>query len=266
MSFEDRVFLTPSGRDAPGGAALAGFPGGLTSQSWTGSAWGAPRPAPGFLAPRGGMSLPRKAASEGYYARHVKRWLDVAVALVLIVVAAPVFLLLALALWLESGNPFYAQPRLGRNGRVFRMLKLRSMVKGADARLAACLAADPALRAEWDSSQKLKNDPRITPLGRLVRKTSMDELPQLFNVLRGDMSMIGPRPMLPDQLPLYRHPQAYLALRPGLSGLWQVTARNNKDFATRAELDRDYHLRLSPLLDLRILLATFRAVVRATGY
>ena len=252
--------------DLRSGIALAGFFDPLPAQPiQTGALRRAGTP-PAFLAPRHRRPERSCPAAEGVYARHVKRAVDIVLALVLIVAAAPVFVLLALALWIESGNPFYEQPRLGRDGRMFRMRKLRSMVRGADAKLAACLAADPELKAEWDRSQKLKNDPRITPLGRLVRKTSMDELPQLINVLRGDMSMIGPRPMLPEQLPLYRHPEAYLALRPGLSGLWQVTARNDQDFDTRAELDRRYYLQLSAGLDLRILLATFRAVLRATGY
>jgi len=222
--------------------------------------------APAFLAPDPAPRPPEHIAARGIYASHVKRGLDIVLSLILIAASAPVLVLLALGLWLESGIPFYAQARLGRGGRVFRMLKLRSMVPGAEAKLAEYLACDPALKEEWDRSQKLKNDPRITRLGRLARKTSMDELPQLFNVLRGDMSLIGPRPMLPAQLALYRHPEAYLALRPGLSGLWQVTARNSQDFGTRAELDRRYYRRISAWLDLRILLATFRAVFRATGY
>jgi len=266
MSYELRAIYPQIRVNIPRNAALSGFLGGLPLAPAGSGSLMAASAAPRFLAPRRAGPLVSRPAEPGLYASHFKRPLDVVLALVLIAVSAPVLALLALALWVESGNPFYSQPRLGRNGRVFRMLKLRSMVKGADKKLATFLDADPALKAEWDRTQKLKNDPRITPLGRLVRKTSMDELPQLFNVLRGDMSMVGPRPMLTDQLPLYRHPEAYLALRPGLSGLWQVSARNDEDFATRAELDQRYCERLSPLLDLRILLATFRAVFRATGY
>ena len=266
MSFERRVFASRSGRGLPRRATIAGFLTGFPLPPAHANSLLPAGAAPAFLAPRPPGPLAGCSARPGLYAGYLKRAVDVVLALVLIVATAPVFALLALALWVESGNPFYSQPRLGRNGRVFRMLKLRSMVRDADTKLAAFLEADPALKAEWDRTQKLKNDPRITPLGRLVRKTSLDELPQLVNVLRGDMSMVGPRPMLADQLPLYRHPEAYLTLRPGLSGLWQVTARNNQDFATRAELDRRDHPRLSPLLDLRILLATFRAVFRATGY
>lgn len=270
MSVALGAFASRTGGDISGGMAFAGLAGGFTEPparppALT-TALATADAAPAFLSPRPPEPLPQRTPASRFYATHAKRWIDLSLSLFLILAALPVLVLLALALWVESGNPFYSQPRLGRNGRMFRMLKLRSMVKGADAKLAACLAENPALKAEWDQNQKLKNDPRITPLGRLVRKTSMDELPQLFNVLRGDMSLVGPRPMLADQLPLYRHPEAYLSLRPGLSGLWQVSARNDEDFATRAELDRRYWQRISPGLDLRILLATFRAVIQATGY
>jgi lipopolysaccharide/colanic/teichoic acid biosynthesis glycosyltransferase len=202
----------------------------------------------------------------GPYARFGKRALDLALGTTALFLALPVLVLLALALWLESGNPFFFQRRLGKDGREFRMWKLRSMVLGADRKLAECLAADPALREEWNRTQKLKRDPRITPLGRFIRMTSLDELPQLFNVINGDMSLVGPRPMLPEQLPLYLYPEAYLALRPGITGLWQVTARNEEAFALRAVLDRDYLEGMSFRQDLRIMGATFGAVVQATGY
>lgn len=200
------------------------------------------------------------------YTRVGKRALDLVLGLIALILTFPVLVLLTLALWLESGNPFFFQTRLGKNGRVFRMWKLRTMVVGADHKLAECLAADPALRLEWDLTQKLKHDPRITRLGRFLRRTSLDELPQIINVLKGDMSLVGPRPMLPDQLPLYLHPEAYLALRPGITGLWQVTARNEEAFALRAMLDQTYFDTLSLRRDLTIIGATFGAVVQATGY
>lgn len=229
---------------------------------------------PGFPAaagvPAGSVAVSVPADSghlrQGIYTRRIKRLFDILVASLAIVLSAPVMALLVVALWLEGGRPFYTQLRLGRNGRQFRMLKLRSMVHDAEARLVECLATDPLLRQEWECSQKLKKDPRITPLGTFIRKTSLDELPQLFNVLRGDMSLVGPRPMLPDQLPLYLYPQSYLALRPGLTGLWQVTARNDQSFEVRAILDHHYGRRVTLWGDLRIMLATVRAVVCATGY
>ena len=228
---------------------------------------------PGSIMPRPRThagSLPSipcsRQALQGFYARRAKRAIDVTVALIAIILSLPVMVILLLALWIEGGKPIFSQDRLGKDGRRFRMLKLRSMVPGAEAKLAAYLAQNPAAAREWALKQKLRNDPRITRLGWLIRKTSLDELPQLFNVLKGDMSLIGPRPMLPDQLPLYLHPSAYLALRPGLSGLWQVTARNDESFEIRAELDRHYIERLSAGLDARILLGTARAVLRGTGH
>lgn len=211
---------------------------------------------------------PRRAAvpPPGPYARGGKRALDLVLGTLALVLALPVLVILSLLLWIESGNPIYFQRRLGRGGREFRMWKLRTMVVGADRKLAECLDRDPALRREWELTQKLKRDPRITPLGRFIRMTSLDELPQLINVLKGDMSLVGPRPMLPEQLPLYLHPEAYLALRPGITGLWQVSARNEAAFALRAVLDRAYLDRLSLREDLRIMAATFGAVVQATGY
>jgi len=208
----------------------------------------------------------RHQAGTGLYARFGKRAIDIVLALIALVLSAPVLALLVLALWIEGGQPIFLQRRLGKGGRVFRMWKLRTMVVGADRKLAECLAADPELKREWDLTQKLKCDPRITPLGRFLRKTSLDELPQIINVLKGDMSLVGPRPMLPEQLPLYLHPEAYLALRPGITGLWQVTARNEDAFALRAVLDRDYFDRLSLGGDLRLIGATFGAVVNGTGY
>ena len=202
----------------------------------------------------------------GNYARVTKRVLDVVLASIALVLVAPLLALMLLALWIESGNPFYSQNRLGMNGRRFRMYKLRTMVLGAEDQLEHHLDHDPAMRAEWNETQKLKLDPRITPLGRLLRKTSMDELPQIFNVLKGDMSLVGPRPMLPEQVTLYRYPQAYLGVRPGITGLWQVTARNEESFDVRAILDMRYAQRLSFKTDFKIITATFAVVLRATGY
>jgi len=140
------------------------------------------------------------------------------------------------------------------------------MVRNADAKLEACLQADPEMRAEWTATQKLKNDPRITPVGRFLRATSLDELPQIWNVLRGEMSLVGPRPMLPEQLPLYGDPRAYFALRPGIAGAWQVTARNEQAFETRRTFDADYHTYLCLKEDVLLLWSTIFVVVRRTGY
>jgi lipopolysaccharide/colanic/teichoic acid biosynthesis glycosyltransferase len=164
----------------------------------------------------------------------------------------------------DGHSPFYRQERLGMGGRIFSMWKLRSMVPDADARLAAYLAGDEAARREWDAYQKLTEDPRITPLGKLLRKTSLDELPQLWNVLKGDMSLVGPRPMMPQQRALYPG-YAYFTMRPGVTGLWQVSDRNASTFAQRAEFDADYERKLSLATDMSVLLATVAVVLRGTG-
>ncbi|MFC3614324.1 sugar transferase [Lutimaribacter marinistellae] len=205
-------------------------------------------------------------ASSGFYSGFVKRVLDILFVILSLPVALPIILLCALALYLEGGRPFYTQPRLGRGGRRFSIYKLRTMITNADETLERILREDPVLRAEWESTQKLKNDPRITPVGDFLRKTSLDELPQLWNVLTGEMSIVGPRPMLPQQLPLYRTPETYFSLRPGITGLWQVSARNEKGFGYRAEVDAEYLHKLNLGTDLSILVQTVGVVLRQTGY
>lgn len=194
-----------------------------------------------------------------------KRALDVTLILLSLPVVLPLIALLMLAVALSGGRPFYTQSRIGRDGRHFRLWKLRTMVHDADARLDACLAADPAARAEWDRNQKLKEDPRVTRIGAVLRRTSLDELPQLWNVLKGDMSLVGPRPMMPCQCRLYPG-EAYYRMRPGITGPWQVSARNESSFADRARFDTGYLRQVSFGCDLRLLAATFRVVMRRTGY
>jgi len=145
------------------------------------------------------------------------------------------------------------------------MLKLRSMVADADQVLASYLALNPLARAEWDRDQKLRNDPRVTWVGRLIRKTSLDELPQFLNVLKGDMSVVGPRPMMCNQKDMYPGAE-YFEMRPGITGAWQTSARNESSFRERAAYDSDYFYKLSLLTDVKIVLRTFGVVMRATGY
>ena len=212
---------------------------------------------------------PRNSSNGGQpsaYTGGGKRALD----LFLLTLAAPFWLSLigmaALAIWIaERKSPFYSQLRVGRHGKTFRLWKLRTMVVDADARLEAHLAADPRARAEWNATQKLKNDPRITTLGAFLRKTSLDELPQLINVAIGDMSLVGPRPIMVNQRTLYAG-HAYYELRPGLTGLWQVSSRNESEFAERVRFDNVY-LRLQSLkTDLAIIWKTVSVVLRGTGY
>ena len=193
-----------------------------------------------------------------------KRALDVTLILLTLPFVLPLMLILMALVMIDGGRPLYSQNRVGQHGRIYRIWKLRSMVMNADQKLEAHLAADPAVRAEWNEKQKLKRDPRITPVGRLLRKSSMDELPQLLNVLMGDMSLVGPRPMMPDQRALYPG-RAYYELRPGITGPWQVSERNATSFADRARFDDKYHQDLSPATDARLLVRTVRVVLRATG-
>lgn len=199
------------------------------------------------------------------YRSFLKRGLDILVVVVLSVVVVPLVAVLALMIASSGGSPFYTQTRVGRDGRTFRLVKLRSMVPDAEALLEERLQTCPDSLAEWTRTQKLKNDPRVTPLGRVLRKTSLDELPQLLNVLVGDMSLVGPRPMMVCQQDMYPG-SAYYRLRPGISGFWQISDRNECSFAARAEFDDAYDRKLSLGTDLRVLVATVGVVLRGTGY
>lgn len=200
------------------------------------------------------------------YRQLFKRLFDLAFVIVTLPFSLTLIGFCALALWIEGGNPFYTQARLGKNGKVFRILKLRTMVRDADAVLEDYLARDPEMRREWDELQKLRNDPRVTPVGAFLRKTSLDELPQLVNVLLGEMSIVGPRPMMPEQLVMYGEPSAYFALKPGITGLWQVSARNTARFSYRNDLDAEYERALSLTQDIAILFKTVGVVLRPTGH
>jgi lipopolysaccharide/colanic/teichoic acid biosynthesis glycosyltransferase len=198
------------------------------------------------------------------YGNFLKRVLDIVVVLLAAPAVIVVVAVLCVLIARDGASPFYAQNRVGKNGRIFRMWKLRSMVLNADAQLESYLAANPARRLEWDEHQKLRHDPRITRIGRLIRKSSLDELPQLWNVLIGDMSIVGPRPMMPCQTPLYPG-RDYYALRPGITGFWQISVRNESSFAERSDFDRKYLRDLSFWTDLRVMLCTFRVVLTGTG-
>jgi len=202
---------------------------------------------------------------KSFYSRGLKRLFDLVLVLASLPIVVPVVLILALLVALDGGLPFYRQTRIGRNGRIFTMWKLRSMVPDAEHRLEQHLDTDDSARAEWNCTQKLKDDPRITTFGRVLRKSSMDELPQLWNVLRGDMSLIGPRPMMPEQQELYPGP-IYYGMRPGITGLWQISDRNECAFEARATYDMRYCHSVSFFSDLSILMQTVRVVLRGTGY
>lgn len=207
-------------------------------------------------------------ARPSLYASHGKRFLDITVLLLALPVILPVMAVLVLGTAISGGRPFYSQLRVGRDGKTFRCWKIRTMVPDADAALVRLLAEDPSLAAEWQHSQKLSRDPRVTRFGALLRKTSLDELPQLWNVANGTMSLVGPRPFTPDQRDLYpggRGAADYYRMLPGITGLWQVSQRNRGSFAERAVYDSAYFAQLGLLADLRILLRTVGVVLRGTG-
>jgi undecaprenyl-phosphate galactose phosphotransferase len=196
----------------------------------------------------------------------VKRCFDLAVASLLLALASPLFLFIALKVR-QSGRPvLFGHERIGRNARPFRCYKFRTMAPQADRLLAELLARDPQARAEWARDFKLKNDPRITPIGRFLRRTSLDEIPQLWNVLKGEMSLVGPRPVVKAELERYgSQVDYYLQARPGITGLWQISGRNDVDYDTRVYLDAWYVKNWSLFNDIVILLRTFKVIFRKDG-
>ena len=215
---------------------------------------------------RARISQPRHQRRHGFYRDAGKMVFDWLLVLASLPVVVPLIGILAFLVVLDGSAPLYRQLRVGRNGKIFRMLKIRTMVPDAEHTLQDYLEKNPEARAEWEHKQKLRYDPRITRLGLFLRKSSLDELPQLWNVLRGDMSLIGPRPMLVDQRPLYPSLSYYYLLRPGITGLWQVSDRNESSFVDRAKFDTDYYNDLSLQMDLSIFVRTIGTVLRGTGY
>ncbi len=179
----------------------------------------------------------------------------------------PLFVLIALAVKLSSRGPvFHVSERLGQFGIPFRIYKFRTMHPGADAALELILEENPDHRKQWQSSAKLSYDPRVTPFGRFLRRSSLDELPQLYNILKGDMVWVGPRPILQQETLRYGKSCGILhSVKPGLTGLWQVSGRSKLSYPQRVQLDLDYIARQNPWLDLKILLKTCLEIFRAGG-
>lgn len=196
-----------------------------------------------------------------------KRVIDLLLSILGLVLLAPFLGFIALAIKIDApGRVFYRQKRLGRHGKEFTLLKFRTMHLNADRLLKAEFERDPELKQEWDRYQKLKNDPRITRVGRWLRKFSLDELPQLWNVVLGEMSLVGPRPIMVHQREMYGGTfKEYIQVSPGITGLWQVSGRNQTTFARRAELDDEYIQRWSQWLDIYILLKTVTIVLGKNG-
>lgn len=196
-----------------------------------------------------------------------KRCMDVSSILICSPILIPLFAAIACFIKLSSPGPvFYGQLRLGKNGKSFRVWKFRSMVPNADTVLKKHLAEHPELQAEWDRDHKLKNDPRITTIGRFLRKSSFDELPQLWNVFVGEMSLVGPRPIVNDEIVKYGEVYPlYSLVRPGITGLWQISGRNNTTYQERLGFDRSYVQNWSVMLDLYIIYRTVKTTVMQEG-
>ncbi|MER8743745.1 sugar transferase [Mesorhizobium sp. M1004] len=194
----------------------------------------------------------------------LKRMLDLIIAVTALVGAAPVMIVVAMLIRMTTGGPaVFSHSRVGFGGKPFNCYKFRSMVADSEDVLKAYLEANPHMRMEWEKTHKIKDDPRVTFLGRMLRKSSLDELPQLYNIIRGDMSCVGPRPIVKEELERYGdHVGEYLRMRPGLTGLWQVSGRSSVDYATRVALDSQYVRNWSVWFDIVILFRTVFAVMR----
>jgi len=207
---------------------------------------------------------PLPTLTPSFYVTYFKRLVDIVVILLSAPITLPVTLLMVIIIRKDGGPAFYGQDRIGKNGARFVCWKLRSMVPNADARLEDHLARDPNLRQEWDEFQKLRSDPRVTTVGRFLRRTSLDELPQLWCVLKGEMSIVGPRPFLPQQQSLYDG-KIYYDMRPGITGLWQVSDHNATNFAARVSYDDAYAKKVSLWTDIKIMVKTVFVMLRGGG-
>ncbi len=213
-----------------------------------------------------GSTARNMLADAQWYRRGAKRGCDLVLAVCLLALLAPLIGLLWAVVRSDGGPGFFGHDRVGRNGRIFKCWKIRTMVPNAQARLEELLASDPQARIEWERDRKLRNDPRVTALGDFLRRTSLDELPQIWNVLLGQMSLIGPRPVTEPELELYgSNKWVYQALKPGITGLWQVSGRNHVSYDERVRMDREYHDTLTLGSDARILMRTAGVVLNRTG-
>jgi exopolysaccharide production protein ExoY len=211
--------------------------------------------------------LARGWATPSLLMRTIKRTMDIVLSLVGLILVSPFLAVTIIAIILESaGSPIYVQRRVGRYGAAFGLIKLRTMVPDADERLQACLRDDPSLRAEWQRTRKLRVDPRVTRVGRILRRWSLDEVPQLVNVLLGQMSLVGPRPVPAQEGRMFGGTwPVILSVRPGLTGLWAVSGRSDLSYTQRVELEAAYVQNCSLALDLRIIGRTIPWVLRGQG-
>jgi exopolysaccharide production protein ExoY len=219
------------------------------------------------VAPTFGSQAAQTEHRQSLSYKSLKRVFDVLVVILTLLLLSPLFLIAMLSLWILQGRPiFIRHRRVGLGGRSFFCLKLRTMVNDGDEMLRHHLDENKHARMEWEANCKLKDDPRITPLGSVLRKSSVDELPQLINILRGDMSLVGPRPIIEEELDHYgAHISHYYRVRPGLTGLWQISGRSDVSYPYRVKLDVAYVERMSFMTDLLILMKTVPAVLKLKG-
>ena len=240
--------------DAPAPALVVSRAEGVQpSRAW------APDPAPESSTTRVGLST---------FGFVLKRIFDLASVVVILALFGWLMLIIAALVRMSGGKKvIYGHTRVGRHGRLFQCLKFRSMVSNSEEVLRNLLETDPDARAQWERDFKLKNDPRITKIGRFIRKTSLDELPQLWNVIKGEMSIVGPRPVVQAEFEQYYGDAKghYLAVPPGLTGLWQVSGRNDLDYAERVELDKSYVEKSNVFYDFIIVMRTVKVMVVRRG-
>lgn len=204
--------------------------------------------------------------SRTVYSLVFKRFFDLILALTLLPLLVPLLAIIWTIARLDGGPGFFGHKRVGLYGRAFRCWKIRTMVVDSEARLIAYLSANPEAAAEWARDHKLTDDPRVTKIGKFLRATSLDELPQIWNVIRGDMSFVGPRPVVRAEMKKYGHFRpSYMSMRPGITGIWQVSGRNDVDYANRIQMDVQYLYSASLLLDTEIILSTGLSVLGKTG-
>lgn len=197
-----------------------------------------------------------------------KRLFDIIFSVMILILTAPMMVLIALMVRFSSkGKIVYAHERVGRGGKSFRCFKFRTMYADADSRLKDILESCPQLKQEWEQTHKLKNDPRVTKIGKFLRKTSLDEFPQFWNVLKGDLSVVGPRPVVHHEITKHLGPKAskILSIRPGLTGLWQISGRSDVSYANRIKMDEQYVDSHSILLDLKIIAKTIPSMFFSKG-
>ena len=222
-------------------------------------------PLPATIEPREGAAGRIGLGAAGFA---VKRVFDLVTVAVILALFGWLMVIIAIAVRLSSGSKvIYGHTRVGRNGQLFQCLKFRSMVENSDEVLRNLLETDADARAEWDRDFKLKDDPRITRIGRFIRTTSLDELPQLWNVIKGEMSVVGPRPVVQAEFDQYygNAKEHYLSVPPGLTGLWQVSGRNDLDYSTRVALDKSYVENSNVFYDFMIVIRTVKVMVVRRG-